>query len=219
MAILVDNLLDVHRTKAILESLGDDVFLDGKLTAGKTARDVKHNLQADASNPSVVAATKMIEQALRKHPMIMNAALPAKFAKIMISRYDQGMTYGSHVDNAIIADTRTDLSFTLFLSDPDSYDGGELIVQKHDGDDVIKLPQGSLYLYPSNTLHYVAPVTHGVRYAAVGWIQSRVRLDEQRTTLFDLYMALQELPDTEANQKARLQILKAKSNLMRLWAD
>lgn len=218
MAILVDNLLDVHSVKAVLDSMTDDLFLDGGRTAGKTARAVKKNLQADPKASSVVAAARLVEGALRKHPLVANAAHPDKLSNIIISRYDAGMTYGSHVDNAFIQGTRTDLSFTLFLSDPADYDGGELVLQKHDGDDVIKLPQGSVYIYPSHEIHYVAPVTRGVRYAAVGWIQSRVKSDEHRTVLFDLYLALQQMADNEENKQARLQILKVRNNLMRMWA-
>lgn len=218
MAILVDNLLDVHSVKAVLDSMTDELFLDGGRTAGKTARAVKKNLQADPKASSVVAAARLVEGALRKHPLVVNAAHPDKLSNIIISRYDAGMTYGSHVDNAFIQGTRTDLSFTLFLSDPADYDGGELVLQKHDGDDVIKLPQGSVYIYPSHEIHYVAPVTRGVRYAAVGWIQSRVKSDEHRTVLFDLYLALQQMADNEENKQARLQILKVRNNLMRMWA-
>jgi PKHD-type hydroxylase len=196
----------------------DELFLDGGRTAGKTARAVKKNLQADPKASSVVAAARLVEGALRKHPLVVNAAHPDKLSNIIISRYDAGMTYGSHVDNAFIQGTRTDLSFTLFLSDPADYDGGELVLQKHDGDDVIKLPQGSVYIYPSHEIHYVAPVTRGVRYAAVGWIQSRVKSDEHRTVLFDLYLALQQMADNEENKQARLQILKVRNNLMRMWA-
>ena len=137
----------------------------------------------------------------------------------MVNRYDEGMTYGAHVDDAFIGGTRTDLSFTLFLSHPDTYDGGELIVQRDDGDEAVKLPQGSLYLYPSDSIHYVAPVTRGSRLAAVGWIQSKVRQQEQRQILFDLSSALKQLPITEANHSARLKLLKVHNNLLRRWAD
>lgn len=220
MPIFIDNVLDAHAANAISESLDDlTLFTDGKNTAGKTARAVKQNLQANTEANAVIGATTLIDQAIRKHPYIKHAAIPAKFAKIMINRYEPGMTYGAHVDNAIIANVRTDLSFTLFLSEPDSYEGGELILQKHDGDDAVKLPKGSLYLYPSNTVHYVAPVTKGSRLAAVGWIQSRVRLEEKRSTLFDIYLALQGLKDTEENKNTRLSLLKVQNNLMRLWAD
>ena len=147
------------------------------------------------------------------------AALPQKFAKILISRYTPGMHYGAHIDDPVIAGTRTDLSFTLFLSDPESYQGGELILKKHDGDELVKLQKGALCLYPSTSLHHVAEVTSGTRLAAVGWVQSRVRLGDQREILFDLQKALNDIPDTPENHPARLSLLKAKSNLMRLWVD
>jgi len=220
MPILVENVLDVYTLDAISSTLKDDsLFEDGKKTAGKSARRVKNNLQARPDALEVKGAAKMVEQSLNQHPIIRNAALPAKFAKIMFNRYNPGMTYGAHIDDAIINNTRTDLSFTLFLSDPESYEGGELTLQQHDGNDQIKLPAGSLYLYPSNTLHYVEPVRAGSRLAAVGWIQSRIRLEEQRSILFDLYTSLKQLEDKDENKAARLNLLKVQSNLIRLWAD
>lgn len=220
MSILVKNVLDVHTLSAISDSLQDsELFQDGRKTAGKTARVVKHNLQADPKASAVIGARKKIEQVLRNNDIVRQAAMPEKFAKIMFSRYEPGMNYGAHIDDAIIAGTRTDLSFTLFLSDPASYDGGELVLQKSDGEDAVKLPAGALFLYPSNTVHYVAPVTSGVRLAAVGWIKSRVRLLEHREILFDLTTALAQLPDSAENQALRLSLLKVKNNLLRLWAD
>lgn len=220
MAIFIENVLDVHSIEAIIDTLdSQEVFEDGKKTAGATAKTVKANLQAKPENTEVVGARKMVEQAVLANPIFTSAALPLKLAKVMFSRYDPGMTYGAHVDEAFIAGTRTDLSFTLFLSDPETYTGGELVVKRHDGDEQIKLPQGSLYLYPSTSLHYVAPVTSGARLVAVGWAQSRVRLAEHREILFDLASALRQLPRSEENAEARLQILKTQSNLMRLWAD
>lgn len=220
MAIFVENVLDVHSVDAIGDALADDrLFEDGKKTAGKTARSVKRNLQADPSSNVVKGAAKMVKKALLAHPVFKQAALPVKFAKIMFNRYDPGMAYGLHMDDAIIANTRTDLSFTLFLSTPDSYEGGELVLAKHDGNETVKLPKGSLYLYPSNKLHYVAPVSSGRRLAAVGWVQSRVRLTEHREILFDLYTALQQLPVNEQNRSARLKIIQAQNNILRLWAD
>ncbi len=220
MQIFLDNVLDVHSTKAVTDALADErLFEDGKRTAGRTAKRVKSNLQARPDAPEVRGAVKLVQKALLAHPVFRAAALPEKFAKIMFSRYGPGMRYGAHVDDPIIAGTRTDLSFTLFLSEPDSYEGGELVLTKHDGDEAVKLPMGALSLYPSTSLHHVAEVTSGIRLAAVGWVQSRVRLAEHREVLFDLHRALVQLPDTPENQEARLNILKAKSNIMRLWAD
>ncbi|MEM7357525.1 MAG: Fe2+-dependent dioxygenase [Pseudomonadota bacterium] len=220
MSILVNNVLDVHSLSAICAALEDlSLYQDGKKTAGKTARLVKHNLQADPKSSVVIGARKMVEQLVRDNSAVKRAAYPEKFAKVMFSRYEPGMNYGAHIDDAIIAGTRTDLSFTLFLSEPDSYQGGELVLQKSDGEDSIKLPAGALFLYPSDTVHYVAPVTSGVRLAAVGWIKSRIRLAEHREILFDMSNALAQLPDSSENQALRLSLLKVKNNLLRLWAD
>lgn len=220
MQIFLDNVMDVHTLKAVTDALSDDsLFEDGKRTAGRTAKRVKTNLQARPQTPEVRGAVKLLEKALLAHPVFRAAAIPEKFAKIMFNRYVPGMHYGTHVDDPIIAGTRTDLSFTLFLSDPDSYEGGELVIRKQDGDEQVKLPRGALSLYPATSLHYVAEVRSGSRLAAVGWLQSRVRLAEHREILFDLHRALAQLPDTAENREARLTILKAKSNLMRLWVD
>ena len=220
MQIFIDQILDQASLDAVVDALSNDsLFEDGKKTAGRTARKVKTNLQAKPSAPAVKGALKMLEKALLAHPVFCAAAMPAKFAKILFSRYTPGMCYGTHIDDPVIAGTRTDLSFTLFLSEPDSYEGGELILNKHDGDEPVKLPKGALSLYPSTSLHHVAEVTSGSRLAAVGWVQSRVRLAEHREILFDLHRALAELPDTEVNQAARLSLLKARSNIMRLWLE
>lgn len=220
MAIFVDQVLDVHAVeaiKAVLEK--QEVFEDGKKTAGHTAKKVKHNLQANSEEASVGGALKMVEQALMTNPIFKSAALPLRFSKIMFSRYEKGMTYGAHIDDPFIEGVRTDLSFTLFLSEPEAYEGGDLVVKRYDGDESVKLPAGALYLYPSTSLHFVAPVTSGCRLVAVGWLQSRVRSAEQREILFDLAQALRSLPNSEANSVARLDLLKTQANLMRMWAD
>jgi len=219
VGVFVENLLDRYLVDAIVEALSTDTeFEDGRLTAGITAQEVKNNIQAK-TNESVAGAIKMIEQAMLKNPIVRSATYPDKIAKLMFNRYDEGMAYGAHVDDAFINSARTDLSFTLFLSEPESYEGGELILQRDDGDESIKLARGALYIYPSNSIHRVAPVTQGHRLAAVGWIQSRVKSDERRQILFDLSQALINLPKTEENTAARLRFLNAKNNLLRLWSD
>lgn len=220
MAILVNNLLDVHSIASITEVLAaPNIFHDGQKTAGKTARAVKSNLQADSKSLQVQGACKLIEKKLRGHALVKHAAFPKKFAKIMLNCYQPGMSYGDHIDDATIAGVRTDLAFTLFLSAPESYEGGELVLKKHDGEDAIKLPAGALYLYSADTIHRVNPVLSGSRLAAVGWLQSRVRLAQHRTILFDLYCALQQLPNSEENRHSRLGLLQVQSNLQRLWLD
>jgi PKHD-type hydroxylase len=220
MAIFIENVLDVHTLEAISDALATlALFEDGKKTAGKTAKKVKNNLQADTNNNLVKGAIYQVEKALFANQAFISAAQPLKCAKIVLNRYETGMGYGEHVDDAFIDGTRTDLSFTLFLSEPESYQGGELILKKADGDESVKLPRGSLYLYPSTSVHYVAPVTSGSRLAAVGWVQSRVRLEEHRMVLFNLVSALKQLPDNAENSNSRLTLLQVQSNLQRLWSD
>lgn len=220
MQISINQVLDTYSQRAITDSLANDaLFEDGKNTAGRLAKQVKSNLQGLADAVETRGVINTIEKALLANPVFTSAALPHKFARILISRYQPGMYYGPHVDDPIVNGARTDLAFTLFLSDPDSYQGGELVLQKHDGDELIKLPAGSLVLYPATSIHYVADVTAGTRLAAVGWIQSRVRSAEQREILFDLNYALANLPPEAATNTVRLSLLKARNNLVRQWSD
>lgn len=220
MAFFIENAIDNHSLLAIQDAVADkSLYQDGKLTAGKTAREVKLNLQADPSAAAIVGVKQKIAAALDAHPLIKRAVYPKRFAKIIISRYQAGMEYGAHIDEAFIDSTRTDIAFTLFLSDPDTYSGGELEIHKSDGVDHVKLPAGSAYVYSADTIHRVTPVTSGERIAAVGWIQSKVRLATHRQTLFDVSEALELLPRNEENAAARLNLLKVKSNLERLWCD
>ncbi len=220
MPYLIDQAIDSFTVDAIAAQLNQEANLeDGKRTAGGLAKSVKDNQQAKADLPQVVAARKIIEQALRKHEVFRAAALPLRFAKTTFSRYEPGMHYGRHVDEPFIQGIRTDLSFTLFLSDESSYDGGELVISRPDGDEEIKAPKGSLYLYPSSSVHYVKPVTQGVRLVAVGWVQSRVRLDEKREILFDLSRAIRQLPREATDPELKLLLLKSRNNLLRLWGE
>ena len=129
------------------------------------------------------------------------------------------MQYGRHVDEAYIQGIRTDLSFTLFLNEPSSYEGGELVISRPDGDEEMKAQKGALYLYPSSSVHYVKPVTKGVRLVAVGWVQSRVRLDEKREILFDLSKALKQLPSEAPDNELKLLLLRTRNHLLRLWGE
>lgn len=220
MAFFIENAIDNHSLLAIQDAVADpSLYQDGKLTAGKSAREVKQNLQADPNAAVILGVKQKIETVLASNPLLKRAIYPKRFAKIIISRYQPGMEYGAHIDEAHIDKTRTDIAFTLFLSDPDTYTGGVLEIHKSDGIDQIKLPAGSAYVYSADTIHRVTPVTDGVRIAAVGWIQSKVRLTNHRQTLFDLSEALDMLPRNEQNAAARLNILKVKSNLERLWCD
>ena len=220
MAFFIDNILEPTAVEALVDALSDDrLFEDGAKTAAGAARAVKRNQQADPTSKTVQGARELVERALLKNPEVQAAAIPLKIARLSFSRYEAGMAYGPHVDEAFINGARTDLSFTLFLSDPESYEGGALVVQRYDGDDEVKLPCGSLYLYSSDHLHHVAPVSRGIRLAAVGWVESRVRSEEQRAILFDLHQALKQVGRGEEAHELRLTLLRARNSLLRRWAS
>ena len=220
MPYLIDQAVDSPTIDAIAEQLSKEAALeDGKRTAAGLARKVKENQQAKSELAAVQAAHQLLEQKLRKNKVFKAAAIPLRFAKIILSRYEPGMKYGAHIDDAFIRGIRTDLSFTLFLNEPNEYEGGELLISRPDGDEEVKAPKGSLYLYPSQSIHQVKPVTQGVRLVAVGWVQSRIRMEEQREVLFDLACAIDELATDPAKAQLRLRLLRSRNSLLRLWGD
>lgn len=201
-------------------TLGDAPFKDGRLTAGVTARKVKSNLQADNADAEVRRVAGIVRAAFERSDVFRLYARPARWSNVIFSRYGVGNEYGLHVDDPLMTGEdgrrfRTDLSFTLFLSDPDTYDGGELLVEGRQGSRQVKLPAGGVVVYPSGNLHRVAPVTAGERLACVGWLQSFIRSDEQRELLFDLGRVRSTLAESDAG----LLVDKTVSNLMRMWAD
>src|SRR5262249_4486752 len=151
-------------------------WASGKRTAGAAARGVKENLQADGANPRVRALARFVVEALERHPLFSIAARPARLTPVMFSRYEPGMTYGAHTDDALMGAgegrLRTDLAFTLFLAERSSYEGGALVVESALGEQEVALEAGDAVLYPAGSIHRVAPVTSGARLAAVGWVQS-----------------------------------------------
>ncbi len=165
-------------------------FEDGRKTAGAHARAVKRNEQA-GRGPLRDQVLKLIERRLLDHDLFRAAARPKALVRLLLSRYQPGMAYGLHVDDAVMDGQRTDLSFTLFLNDPQSYEGGELVVEEPAGERLVKLKAGDLVLYPSDSLHRVAEVRAGTRCAAVGWVRSQVRDPQAREVLFDLALARQ----------------------------
>lgn len=216
----IPDVLDTHTLAAVQDiAQRDDLFADGKTTAGWHARDRKNNMQARESG-LVNGILKKVEQTVWDHPLIQAAAQPRNIVKLLLSRYEPGMYYGNHVDNALMNGQRTDLSFTLFLSPPETYGGGELIIDDAAGERHVKLPAGSLFLYPSSSLHRVAQVTEGRRLAVVGWLRSYVRDAYQREVLFDIERAIHDLRHGQTNSSQALDLLlKTRSNLLRLWAE
>lgn len=217
MFLAIDHVLDaesVARARALAHQAR---FVDGARSAGWHAKLVKANEQADAADPSTLALRSMVETALRSHELVRLAARPRRFGPVLISRSREGHGYGSHVDDALMGGIRSDLSFTLFLSD--GFEGGELVIESTAGEQPVKLPPGSLVLYPSTTLHRVERVTAGERLVAAGWIESYVRDPGQRELLFDLDTARASL-FRESGKTAQFDLLsKVSANLLRMWAE
>lgn len=197
MLISISKVLDADQRVLMEGMLGDLVWQDGAQTAGRVARQVKRNQQADLTRSIGPKVEQILFEAISKHPVLRAAAQPNKFSRLLVSRTGAGGGYGWHVDNAFMGEgaaaLRTDLSFTLFLSPPDSYAGGELVVDHAGQTQSLKLNAGGLVLYPSSRLHQVADVTFGERVVCVGWIESRIRRPDDRETLFDLINLKAEL--------------------------
>lgn len=218
MILQIADVLDQATLGAVLEASGEAVFDSGSSTAGWAARSVKNNLQA-ADEADTRAILEMVGKRLREHALIRSAARPKEWVRLTLSRYDSSMAYGTHVDNAFIEGRRTDCSFTLFLSAPDDYDGGELVLEETAGERAFKLDAGDLLLYPSTTLHRVAPVTRGSRLVVVGWITSRVRDAGQREILFDIERSMRAEHEARGKTQQFDRLSKTLNNLMRMWAD
>lgn len=222
MSLILQEVLapeDLNRVRPELDAVA---WADGKRTAGAAARGVKENLQADGSDPRVQALEQFVVNALRRHPMFEIAARPAKISRLLFSKYEPGMTYGAHTDDALMGRSddklRTDLAFTIFLAERDTYEGGALVVTSALGDQEIALDAGDAILYPAGSIHYVAPVTRGARLAAVGWVQSFVPDVSQRETLFDLSVTRARLSEAGVARDELLRLDKSISNLLRMWA-
>jgi PKHD-type hydroxylase len=213
---------EVVRCREVLERAE---WIDGRVTAGHQSARAKDNMQLPANSPAARQVGDLILAALERCPLFMAAALPAKLFPPLFNRYQGGQSFGTHVDNAIRQVTgtphrvRTDLSATLFLANPEEYDGGELVIEDTYGVHKVKLPAGHLILYPSTSLHHVVPVTRGARLASFFWIQSMVRDDGQRTLLFDLDMAVQRLSQDLPDHSALVQLTGVYHNLLRRWAE
>ena len=212
----------VAQARQLLDSAD---WIDGRITAGHQSARAKDNLQLPEDHPASRQLGDMILTALQRNPLFISAALPLRVFPPLFNRYQGGQSFGNHVDNAIrqVSGTpmriRTDLSATLFLSEPAEYDGGELMVEDTYGVHSVKLPAGHLVLYPSTSLHNVRPVTRGARIASFFWIQSMVRDDGQRTLLFDLDTAIQHVAHEVPDSSGPVQLTAVYHNLLRRWAE
>lgn len=218
MILAIADILSVADIEAVRAGLANATFVDGKTTAGWSAKLVKSNLQA-GPGPEVERLRDLVETRLTGHAVFALATRPRSIIGPLFSRYRPGHAYGAHVDDALIGGMRTDVSFTLFLTGPESCDGGELIIDTASGEESFKLPAGSLVTYPATMLHRVAPVTRGERTVAAGWVRSTVRDPAHRELLFDLETARRRLFDREGKTAEGDLLAKCAANLMRLWCD
>lgn len=219
MQIIIENVLTTPEVARARKALVKAKFVDGKETAGWAARDVKVNRQASALDASLDPIRKLVADRIRDNSLFAMAARAKQISPILFSRYDGTMHYGTHVDDALMQGMRVDLSFTLFLADPEAYDGGELVIESTSGEESHKLAAGSMIVYPATTLHRVESVTRGTRLAAVGWARSFIRDGAQRELLFDLDTARRALFQREGKTAEFDLMSKSLANLIRMWAD
>jgi PKHD-type hydroxylase len=225
MLITIPDVLSVGEVAQARAKLDAAEWVDGKVTAGYQAQRVKENHQLPEGHPVAMELGEIVLGALARSPLFMSAALPLRVFPPMFNRYTGGGRFGTHVDTAIraMATTgqriRTDVSATLFLSAPEEYEGGELLVEDTYGSHSVKLPAGHMVLYPATSLHRVEPVTRGARVASFFWIQSMIRSDGDRSLLFDLDTAIQRLAVEVPGNAAGVQLTGVYHNLLRRWAE
>lgn len=231
MVLTISGVLASEQVAEIRTQLQRAEWADGRITAGYQSARAKHNLQLPESDPLAQALGAQVRSALERNAVFIAAALPRRIFAPLFNCYRGGGSFGNHVDNAVRYEraagqagdarqpVRTDLSATLFLSAPEEYEGGELVIEELSGPRRIKLPAGDLVLYPSTSLHRVEPVTRGERIASFFWIQSLVRLSEQRRVLLDLDVSIQKLERDHAGHPSIVELVGVYHNLLRLWSD
>lgn len=230
MLLQIPHVFTAEQVLTSRKLLSQADWMDGKITAGHQSAKAKHNLQLTEGHPIAQQLSAMILDALQQNPLFISAALPLKIFPPLFNCYQSGGHFGLHVDNAIrdvrsldgqrvIERVRTDISATLFLSEPDEYEGGELLIEDTYGAKSVKLPAGHMILYPSTSLHKVNPVTQGARVASFFWIQSLVRDDAQRTVLFDLDQSIQQLNMVATEHPSLIQLTGIYHNLLRMWSN
>lgn len=225
MLLTIPNVLTREEAAKTRLTLEQAQWVDGKVTAGYQSAKAKNNMQLPENHPVARQTGEMIVEALGRNPLFVSAALPLRVFPPLFNLYQGGQSFGTHVDNAIrqVPGTphriRTDISATLFLTEPDDYEGGELVVEDTYGVHSVKLPAGQMILYPATSLHHVKPVTHGARISSFFWIQSLVRDDNQRTLLFDLDMAIQKVGRDHPDDAVGVQLNGVYQNLLRQWTE
>ena len=221
MMIHIPNVLTAEQVARCREVMEKAAWVDGRVTAGHQSAKVKFNLQLPES--AARELSDMVHDALGHSNLFMSAVLPKQVFPPLFNRYDAGMTFGAHVDNAIRAGNgariRTDVSSTLFISGPEDYDGGELVVQDTYGEHTVKLPAGDMIVYPATSLHNVTPITRGSRIASFFWTQSMIRDESKRSLLFDMDMAIIRLARDHPEHASNVELTAVYHNLLRQWAE
>lgn len=225
MLLRVPQVLNADELKQMRELMSAADWTDGKVTAGTQSAQVKRNIQLPETSEYADNARQIVLKALSRNALFFSAALPKKIYPPLFNQYCEGMDFGAHIDNAVRTHAisgvhvRTDISCTLFIADPESYDGGELVIEDTYGHQMVKLPAGDMVLYPGTSLHHVRPVTKGARLASFFWVQSMVRDDAQRTLLFDMDAAIATLREQMGDTAAVIRLTGNYHNLIRMWAD
>lgn len=225
MIVRIASLLSTEEVAAIRGRLEGAAWADGRVTAGYQSAAVKSNLQLPQGDPATREAGEQILRALERNALFTSATLPHHVYPPLFNRYEAGMKFGGHIDNAVRAvpgtphRVRTDASATLFLSAPHEYDGGELKIEDTYGEQAVKLEAGDMVVYPAGSIHRVEPVTRGVRLAAFFWIQSLVRDDGARSLLYELDTAIRQLTIDGADRASLVRLVGCYHNLLRRWAE
>ena len=226
MLVCIPDVLDASQIISLRERLERaNAWVDGRVTAGYQGAPVKFNQQIDEGSEVAQACQRIVVSALERHPLFISAVLPNVVYPPMFNRYGEGMKFGAHVDGSVRISPldgrkiRTDVSATLFLTNPEDYDGGELQIEDTYGRHSVKLPAGSMVVYPATSLHQVAPITRGVRMACFFWTQSLIRDDAQRALLYEMDGAIQRLNETGADEGARRSLIGCYHNLVRQWSE
>ena len=225
MLISIADVLSPEQVARARQMLEGADWVDGRVTAGHQSARTKNNVQLPESHPVARELGEIILTALAQNPLFLSAALPLKVFPPLFNRYSGGQAFGTHVDNAIRQDPRTggrirtDLSATLFLSAPEEYDGGELLVEDTYGRHSVKRPAGSMVLYPATSLHQVTPVTRGSRVSSFFWLQSMIRNDSDRTLLFGMDQAIQRVEQDLPGSAVAVELTGVYHNLVRRWAE
>lgn len=225
MLLRVPQVLNADELAKLQALMAKAEWKDGKATAGTQSAQVKRNMQLAETSEDAEAGREIVLRALSRQALFISAALPKKIYPPLFNQYREGMDFGAHIDNAVRTHAltglyvRTDISCTLFIEDPDAYDGGELVVEDTYGQQAIKLPAGDMVMYPGTSLHHVRPITRGARLACFFWIQSMIRDDAQRTLLFDMDAAIATLREQVGDNAAVIRLTGNYHNLVRMWAD